>query len=838
MLFTDGYSNQGGPDANPANADGGMGSPFADSHSNTLADLAAEYYLQNLRPDLTPGLVRTPDACNSPPVDGRVDCRKDPHMNFYGITLGAKGYIYGVNAAATNDPFLNPPAWQARADDDPSTVDEIWHATLNARGRFINAQSPAAITTAMREILDAISEQEGPSGTIALTGARVGTATLTVQPSYGVASQGTDWYGELAAQQVTVDANGLVAYSTLWTASTALPAPGSRNIRFANPSSTVNPTVAEFTGANVGNVNKLCASPLAFCAGTEITSASGLDVTLDQAVNYLRGVRTLEGTKLRVRTSPLGDIVNSTPVISAPTDDFGYRSLRGTTVTDYDPWGYQAYLTAKASRPRTVYVGANDGMLHAFHGTTGVEQFAFIPSTSLGHMGNLLFPYRASDANDQRFQHRYFVDGPLTVTDARIGTAWRTMLVGTGGAGGKGLFALNVSTPASFTNTNVMWEISPTNSGHGAYIGNILGKPVVVPTRTGTSAPVWKTIVGNGYASQNGTAQLLVIDAGSGVVTRIPAIETAGAGVPTTPNGLGSVAVVDQYVSNTTTFGRDGYADTAYAGDLHGNIWKFDLRNNTLANGGKPVFTASVGGVRQPITGGIEVSSGPGGGLMIYFGTGSYAFANDPSDASLQSVYAFLDKAPTTPTTYTRANLAVQTITAGTDLNGQPTRNIANASPNYVTQSGWYMDLAIGASLTGERFVANPRLQSGQILFVTFEPAGGVADPCDTTGTNWLYAMNATSGAPGLSGMRLDSPTGSGAPAGTGGVELDTDSDMPIRDLAVLIVPPPGAVDPTATQAEIDAALARTCDLVINVAGAPPMYLPRACGRQSWRQVR
>src|SRR5690606_32706417 len=215
----------------------------------------------------------------------------------------------------------------------------------------------------------------------------------------------------------------------------------------AAPSASVTPTIADFTGANVSTPNRLCAGELAFCAASEITSPTGLNVTLAQAVDYLRGVRTLEGTKLRVRSSPLGDIVNSTPVISAPTDDFGYRALRGANLTDYDPWGYQAYLTSKASRPRTVFVGANDGMLPPFHGTTGVEQFAFIPSTSLSHMGNLLFPYDAADANDQRFQHRYYVDGPLTVTDARIGTNWRTMLVGTGGAGGKGLFALNVSTP-------------------------------------------------------------------------------------------------------------------------------------------------------------------------------------------------------------------------------------------------------------------------------------------------------------------------------------------------------------------------------------------------------
>jgi len=831
MLFTDGYSNQGGPNAVPQNADGGMGPPFADAHNNTLADLAAELYLTNPRPTFELGRVPIPQTC--PSTDLRVDCNANLHVNFYGITLGATGNIYGVNAAQTADPFANPPAWQARQDDAPSTVDEIWHATLNARGKFINAQSPAAITTAMREVLQAVAEGAGPSGSIALSGARVGDTSLTVVPEYASENNGTDWYGELKAEQVQVTGAGVVSFTELWKASEQLPPAASRNIQFAKPAATVNPPVSAFTTANVGALSSLCNGPLSRCSAAEIT---GLGVTANQAIDFLRGNPALEGTLLRDRTTLLGDIINSSPVISSPKDNYGYRGLYGASAVDLDPYNYMGYMAAKAARPSIVYVGANDGMLHAFSVATGQEVFAYVPSMALGHMGNLLFPYNAADGNDQKFQHRYFVDGPITVSDARWGASWRTVLVGTAGAGGKGVYALDVSNPGSFGAGNVLWEVSGSVAGTtGQRIGNVLGKPVVVPTRIGTNAPVWKAVFGNGYGSTSGTASLFLVDVENGNVTTIEAVEAGG---PGTPNGLGSVVLVDRYISNTTTRGSDGYADTAYGGDLHGNVWKFDLRNNTVANGGMPIFTASIAGQRQPITGGLEVASGPGGGVLIYFGTGSYSFENDATDQSLQSLYSVLDTGSTTPNTATRADLAQQQLVAGMD----GFRSLSGVAVNYVTQRGWHMDLAtvLGGDITlrGERFVGNPRLQSGLILFPTFEPGGIAGDPCAAGGTNWLYALNAISGASGLSGLRAGSPTGAAAPSGTVGTQLQTSGNIPVKDVAVLLPPPPGAVESTATAAEIAAALERTCDLVISVAGAPPLYLPRACGRQSWRQVR
>jgi len=847
MLFTDGYTNEGGTNGNAyrniGDTDSGQPAPIGgNSNGNTIADIAYSFYTNNLRPDLLPtGLVPVPEACRlpdrsiNPNADLRLDCQTNLHMNFYGITLGTAGEIYGVDMAATNDPYANPPAWSATGTQNlsPKNVDDIWHATLSTRGKYISAQRPIDVTTAMRQILQAVGEGAGPAGSIALSGARVGDASTTVIPEYASENSGTDWYGRLRAETVSVSSAGVVSFTPLWEASALLPVAGSRNILFARPATTVTPTVTTFTTANVGALTAICNGPLTRCSAAEITA---LGVTPDQAISYLRGNQSLEGTLLRDRTTRLGDIINSSPVIASPKDNYGYRSLFGANAADIDPYNYGAYMTAKATRRPMVYVGANDGMLHAFDGETGVERFAYIPSTALGHMGNLLFPYRAADGNDQKFEHRYFVDGPLTVSDARWGGQWRTVLVGTAGAGGKGVFALNVTNPTTFNAASVLWEVSGSVSGTtGQRIGHVLGKPVIVPTRTGTNDPVWRAVFGNGFGSTSGAASLFVVDVATGNVVTIPVAETGG---PGTPNGLGSVVLVDRYISNTTTRGSDGYADTAYAGDLHGNIWKFDLRNNTVANGGQPIFTAAIGGQRQPITGGLEVASGPGGGVLIYFGTGSFSFENDAADQSLQSIYSVLDTESATPNTATRANLAPQALVASVD----GLRSLSGSAVNYVNQRGWYMDLAtvVGGDVTlrGERFVGNPRLQSGLILFPTFEPAGTLLDPCASGGTNWLYALNAISGAPGLSGLRANSPTGTAAPSGTVGTLLDTAGTIPVKDVAVLLPPPPGAVASDATAAEIAEALGRTCDLVISVAGAPPLYLPRACGRQSWRQVR
>ncbi|MFT4247689.1 MAG: PilC/PilY family type IV pilus protein [Pseudomonas sp.] len=842
MLFTDGYTNSSDKPEAYGNADGAMGAPFADSYSNTIADIAASYYSGANVPlrsgnGFVGGVVKVPEQCASLGKDSadwkRLDCQVNLHMNFYGIVLGAQGRIYGNDVAATADPYASAPVWSPdpTSVDDGAAVDEIWHGVINARGEFVNAQTPAEVTAAMRRILSLSGDGNSPSGSISLTGSRIGSGSFSVTPVYRAGNNGTDWYSELKAQFISTHAvTREVQYETLWEASARLPAATDRNIYFGASGG-----ASPFNSSNLALAD-LCSDNLSRCSASTIRSE--LNVSLDQAIAYLRGDQTLEAsrdTPLRTRTTRLGDIVNSTPVISAPSDDYGYTSIYDHTTGKYDPYGYAAFLKTKArNRANMVYVGANDGMLHAFDGGTGVEKFAYVPQSVLGHMGNLLFPYRAEDKDDQVFQHRYYVDGPITVADIANGNDdWMSVLVGTSGAGGKGVFALDVSDPDSFVGSSRLWELndSSDDADIANNIGNVLGKPVIVPVRSTAGSVSWKAIFGNGYGSINGKAMLFVVDIMSGRVTLIPAQESGVAG----SNGLGNIVVLDRWSgSDLSVAARDGYADTVYAADQKGAVWKFDLRSVTADPAATrlldavttPLFVAADDeGNRQPILGGLQAAAGPGGGVMLYFGTGAFSFKSDAIDNSQQTLYGVLDRGVSM--TLGRANLLEQKII--TTASGVRTTTRYSMP---VGKLGWYIDLAS----TGERFVGNPEIESGIVFFPTFDPSS--TDACSTVGANWLYGLNALNGAAALSGVRIGSLTGDSHAVGTGAIALSSTGSAPVKDVAVMTMARGALLAPEATKADLENALLSQCSMVIQVSGASPLYMPRACGRQSWRQIK
>ncbi len=854
MLFTDGYTNEspdngyGNEYRNIGDTDGALKKPLGKStNGNTIADIAYSFYANNIRPDMTPvGKVPIPDECTlengspNPDADLRLDCQANLHMNFYGITLGATGEYYGRNAAATANPYTTFPNWSATGTMNlqPANVDDIWHATLNTRGEFINAKTPADVADAMRRILASVGGGKTPSGSIALTGSRVGTGSLTVVPFYESKNNGTDWYSKLTGTEVKNDAaTGALVFDDIWEASEKLPA--TRNIWFGTTTAAVKPAVAAFTAANLGAspFQTLCSDALlARCTEAKVNSALGISV--NDAVAYLRGLTTGEkknGGKLRDRTTVLGDIVNSSPVISSPNiDDYGYAALRGTSPTDFDPFNYADFLENKKTRKSNVYVGANDGMLHGFDGETGVERFAYIPASAVGHMGNLLFPYKAEDKNDQVFSHTYFVDGPITVSDARYNSTWQTVLVGTAGAGGRSVFALNVSDPSNFAAGNVLWELNDkvSNADVKNNIGYVLGTPVIVPVKIGNTVK-WKAVFGNGYGSVNGKATLFVVDIGDGSVEYVQAEESSP---PATSNGLGNIIAIDRWLGSTADAGRDGYADTVYGGDQNGAVWKFDLRTAkpTVSVDGEPVFVAKdAGGARQPIMGGFEAAVGPSGGVMLYFGTGSFSFENDPSDKTMQSIYGILDTFQDVPVAG-RSELLQQKIVLG----GENVRTTTNEIG--LGKLGWYMDLGVSGMsgdpfATGERFVGNPVIASGIVFFPTYNP-NSTAD-CGTNGNNWLYGLNALNGGSALNGVHVGSPDGTGYGSSTGAVQLNTSGTAPVKDVAVLTTPKQGMLPLNPDPDDLKKALDSRCSMVVQVAGAEPLYLPRPCGRQSWRQI-
>ncbi|MCC8912999.1 pilus assembly protein [Xanthomonas euvesicatoria] len=871
MLFTDGYTNSNNVATGYGNADSTgtvdfPASPFADDYNNTIADITASYYSGAFTPLVTgpsfsAGLVPVDDKCATLAKTSadwkRLDCQKDLHMNFYAITLGAQGKIYEVNQAATNDPYANAPDWNGNgdpiADDDGRVIDELWHATINSRGQFINAKSPDEVTGAMRRVLSAASAANSPSGTLALTGARIGAGSLTVTPEYQIRSNGTDWSSKLKANQATVDPDTREArFTPLWEASAQMPAASARNVYFNDGSN-----VQKFDGTTISlsglcGLSKTLYPGQTLCSQTDLTNLGATAVT---AANYLLGDRSGEiqqRGKFRDRTTVLGDIINSAPVISAPIDDYGYRSLGGTLGTSYTN-----YLNSKrSSQGYMVYAGANDGMLHAFDGgmdsagaisgSGGRERFAYVPATSYGHMGNLLLPYQANKGNAQPFDHRYFVDGPIAVGDTYYNNAWKTTLVGTTGAGGRGVFALDVSNPAAFGVGSRLWEINDLSGDATvrANIGHVLGKPVIVPVRAANGTVGWKAIFGNGYDSASGKAVLFVVDIGTNATPTVRMIEATEPGNTISGrNGLGNIVVLDRIdnvtidpATNKPARTRDGYADTVYAADLRGAIWKFDL-TSTATSVTVPAFTTGTyveGGLtyRQPITGGLQAASGENGGVLVLFGTGSFSFNDDslPSSAlQTQSLYGFTDQVDgVISTTLTRANLtpySVSTAAAGSTRSLQ----IGTAPSGSL---GWYVDLP-----AGERFVGYPELVSGILFMPTYSPLA-ISSGCSTDGVNWLFGLNPRTGVGALSGVRMGGIGGSTLAAGSAGISLNTGGNAPVKDVGVSVVPRlEPKVNPKDGSAAPTVPAGSGCWMIVSVAGAPPMYVPYPCGRQSWRQL-
>ncbi len=413
-------------------------------------------------------------------------------------------------------------------------------------------------------------------------------------------------------------------------------------------------------------------------------------------LDYLRGRHDAEGTgagQLRPRAGGLGDIIHSTPVY---WDDGVHK---------------------------TVFVGANDGMLHAIDALDGSERFAYVPA--------LLLP-RLAALGSQAYAHQYYVDGRLDVK--KFGA--KTILVGALGAGGKGLYALDVSNAAASSEDDaaakVLWEVSDASAGF-ADLGYTYGAPTLARLPGGASA----VVVGNGYNNQgSGHAVLYLIDAASGAL--IKALDT-GAGSPASPDGLSSPSLWD-------TDG-DGVQDTAYAGDIDGNLWKFSL----VAPYTAPVeLFVNSAGASQAITMAPGLSAHPLGGVMVDFVSGRMLTGADASDTAAHYAYGVWDGAPAANDAFLE-----QTLTEANYINNDSAIRVRTATarapdwrPGAGHHRGWRTLLPIG----GERVVGDGAFVTGEI-FQFFSTNPTVSPGALPPGENWWMQLNALTG--GDSGTTL-----------------------------------------------------------------------------------
>lgn len=707
ILFTDGYSNASTP-TTVGNIDEDMGSPFADAVSNTMADYATNYYLNRLRADLSAGQVSVDDACDAANPDPWLDCNTDLHMSFYAVTLGSKGLIYDVNTAQTQDPFANPPTWPTSFQDrHPSAVDDLWHATINTRGEMLNAKTPKEVGDKLGAVLRSIVERLGSSSALASNSTRLETDTVTFQAQY---HSGT-WRGELNAYTVASDGS---LSSSPWTDGKGAGqllndvSPSNRNIYVYNPQgSNANDRYDPFTWTNLGS--------------TQRTALGSTTTEQQNVVSYLRGERSQErsqtGGTFRTRTGVLGDIVNSTPLyVGAPNaqlyanSNFTGASSYGTFVNNH---------SGTNERTPVVYVGANDGMLHAFNADTGAEIYAFVPNTVIL---NGLKQY-----SDPTYSHRYFVDGEVAAADIYDtgDNDWKTVLVGTLGRGGPGVFALDVTNPpttATQDSFEFLWE---KNGSDISALGKNIGKPVIAQVADGD----WRVLIGNGPESSSGSAQLIMIRLRDGNVT---VVDTGATG----NNGLTAVLARDS--------DGDGFSDTAYAGDLQGNLWKFT--NLSGSPSATKLFKAlDSDGNAQPITAAPLAGKDPATGqLWVFFGTGRYLSESDLSDQQIQTWYGIKD---TGTSISGRANLVERSILDEGEIAGIDVRVIEEGTvAELQSKQGWYIDLVSpdnGAE--GERIVVPNKFQGSTLIGTTRIP--DASDPCNPGGRGFEMAINPFTGA-------------------------------------------------------------------------------------------
>ncbi len=411
-----------------------------------------------------------------------------------------------------------------------------------------------------------------------------------------------------------------------------------------------------------------------------------------------------------------------------------------------------------------IYVGSNDGMRHGFLQSNGQEILGYIPdalftSDPLSGMHYL---------TDPAYAHRYYVDLTPSIADVYAKTSspgttsWKTILVGGLRAGARGIYALDITDPSSFSETaaraskTVMWEFTSTDDPD---IGYSFSRPSIVPLEDSGNSIRWAAIFGNGYNDLgSGEAKLFIVfieEGLDGSWTSGDYVEiSTDVGSTTDRNGLSTPAIVD-------TDG-DGVADRAYAGDLKGNMWAFDLSGANEGNWDvaykqgqnvKPLFTAPA---NQQITStpvlvrnnSIPTSNSNDPNLLVIFGTGQYLTSGDPTTTDTQSMYGIWDAGKRE---VSQSDLTQQYIGFGTNVDGVIGRTLTDYTVSYGSSYGWFMNLPD----TGERQITDPVIRGDLVFFNTMTPD---TNPCNFGGNGWLMVAEwATGGRPSEVSFDLNS---------------------------------------------------------------------------------
>lgn len=607
-------------------------------------------------------------------------------------------YFVGLGFAAMTDQDLYESG--AKQWSTTSRFNDVLHAAVNGHGKFLTASKPQDLAQNLNAILTDVN-MSGTIAGVAASGRVLSTTTRKYVPSF----ESTGWSGDLTAQQV--DSHGNTT-NVMWTASLKLPTPALRNISYWDRSSS---RARDFRNGSIDS-----------------TTMALLDNSTD-LVDFLRGDRTREGTAYRKRVGVIGDTTNAAPLYVRDSADFGYDKVpNGGTA-------YRGFVQAMSNRPvGAVFSGSNDGMVHVYQESLGnaatkaddgKEMFAYIPGAGLGKLKALA---------DWTYKHQFIADGPLSEAHGYWSGGWHDVVVGSTGAGATAVYAIDATDPKSMGAQNVMWEFNQIDDKD---MGYVITQPVTGIDQAGRSV----VLFGNGEGSTAGGSMLFVLNLQTGkVIKKLDTRATGG-------NGLNGVRVK-----------RDatGQILAAYAGDVLGNLWKFDLSSPDESNwsvsvGGKPLFVAQDGNLkRQPITSAPVVVPNPDGTnpkrTLVAFATGRLFELADVANKDMQTLYGVFDDEPSTAIAgrgalTQQSRLAPVTIT-GTD---GVARDFEVTTDKDLTAGsrGWYMDLT---AAQGQRSVYPNDYVFGLMFFQTIFPISS-AEICNPKASgSYTYVLDPMTG--------------------------------------------------------------------------------------------
>jgi type IV pilus assembly protein PilY1 len=837
ILSTDGYWNGNGGVVmngnNMSQQDNNNTGPYSlrtdgvydggDDSTVGLADTALYYYKNDLRASGAKNASTGVDVSADNVPTTQLDFAAHQHMTTFTLGLGLDGtlsYRSDYQTANSGDFFgikQGTLSWPNPAGDTPTALDDLWHAAVNGRGVFFSASNPQELANSLADTLDGLKKR---------VGAGAAAATSNLQPVAGdnfaftAQYQTQDWIGDVKARTIDLD-SGAISQVELWSAQTQLNSRvhTSRILFTFDSSDSYNATS---TGA-IGNQLKHFCAPTAVGTSPWCMDGTGLTVselayfnpnqlpqyvgftatqianaTAENLVNFVRGHQAFEdqgnvaATDLfRERIALLGDIINAQPayVRNSPFNylDAGYSDFKACSEgTSTVTCPAAQFPTPTVRRLPTVYIAANDGMLHAIetdvnnnpyyqtdgiptastsddkfsggnNAGNGVERWAYIPSMVLPSLYKLAsVPYA----------HRYFVDGSPSVGDICLSTPcsgvndWRTILVGGLNAGGRGYYALDVTNPAA---PRALWEfkvrkpsVTPcaatladaVGATDDCDLGLTYGNPIITKLQ---ATGQWVVIVTSGLNNTgleagttnrqgDGNGYLYILDAVTGrILHKIP----TNVGSPGTaalsysdadPSGL---AKINNWVDNSLT---DNTTLAIYGGDMKGNLWRFDLDSASSTY----LSAVKVAALKDP-TGLIEqpITTKPELGLIssrrvIFVGTGRFLGVSDKVDDTGQTIYAIADDLTGNTAVSGRTGLVQQTMTAATSTT-RTVSSVATVDWSNNAVRGWFIDLPD----SGERVNVDPQLQLGTLVIASNVPS---TDTCVAGGTAWINTLDFKTG--------------------------------------------------------------------------------------------